>query len=46
MLSRTSSLRHIPECNARSCLELLATQPDLAHPNQRTNLLEELIHHV
>ncbi|MBE9144091.1 sacsin N-terminal ATP-binding-like domain-containing protein [Planktothrix mougeotii] len=46
ILSRTSSLRHIPECNARSCLELLATQPDLAHPNQRTNLLKELIHHV
>lgn len=46
ILSKTSSLRHIPECNARSCLELLATQPDLAHPNQRTNLLEELIHHV
>ncbi|MDY7054512.1 sacsin N-terminal ATP-binding-like domain-containing protein [Limnospira fusiformis] len=46
ILGRTSSLRNIPECNVNSCLELLATQPDLAQAEQRTNLLKELINHV
>lgn len=45
-LGNTSSLKNIPECNANSCLQLLATQPDLANAVQRTNLLKELINHV
>lgn len=43
---KTSSLRNIPECNVNSCLQLLATQPNLAQADQRTNLLKELINHV
>jgi hypothetical protein len=46
IISKTSSLRNIPECNVNSCLQLLATQPDLAQADQRTNLLKELINHV
>ncbi|WP_254567814.1 sacsin N-terminal ATP-binding-like domain-containing protein [Oscillatoria sp. HE19RPO] len=46
IFGKTSSLRNIPECDVNSCLQLLATQPDLAQADQRTNLLKELINHV
>lgn len=46
IFNKTSSLRNIPKCNVNSCLQLLATQPDLAQADQRTNLLKELINHV
>lgn len=46
IISKTSSLRNIPECDVNSCLQLLATQPNLAQADQRTNLLKELINHV
>ncbi|MGI0497845.1 sacsin N-terminal ATP-binding-like domain-containing protein [Limnospira platensis] len=46
IFGKTSSLKNIPECNVNSCLQLLATQPDLAQADQRTNLLKELINHV
>ncbi|MDV3001122.1 MAG: hypothetical protein N5P05_002728 [Chroococcopsis gigantea SAG 12.99] len=45
-LGKTSSLKNIAACNINSCLELLATQPDLAKAAQRTDLLRELINYV
>lgn len=37
---------NIPKCDRNSCLQLLAKQPNLAIPEQRINLLKELIRYV
>ncbi|MEA5517037.1 hypothetical protein VB654_23705, partial [Nodularia sp. UHCC 0506] len=46
ILGKTSTLKAIPKFEPQTCLQLLATQPDLGNSSQRTNLLKELINHV
>jgi hypothetical protein len=46
MLDKTLALKNIPKCDPNSCLELLATKPNLADSAQRANLLRELINHA
>ncbi|MCT7981336.1 sacsin N-terminal ATP-binding-like domain-containing protein [Laspinema olomoucense] len=46
IFGKISSLKNIPECDAKSCLQLLAKRPELAQADQRTNLLKELINYV
>ena len=46
ILERTNTFKNIPQLNAKSCLQLLATKPNLADSNQRQSLLKELINHV
>jgi hypothetical protein len=46
ILEKTSTLRAIPKLEPQTCLQLLATKPDLGNSSQRSNLLKELINHV
>ncbi|MBD2450086.1 hypothetical protein H6G76_23580 [Nostoc sp. FACHB-152] len=46
ILEKTSTLKAIPKLEPQSCLQLLATKPDLGNSSQRSNLLKELINHV
>ena len=46
LLEKTNKLKAIPQFNHQSCLQLLATKPELANFQQRANLLQELINHV
>lgn len=46
ILEKTSILKAIPKFDAQSCLQLLATKPDLANSSERAKLLQELINYV
>ncbi len=46
ILEKTTALKIVPQLNAKSCLQLLATKPNLANSEKRENLLKELINHV
>ncbi|MBD2504115.1 sacsin N-terminal ATP-binding-like domain-containing protein [Anabaena azotica] len=46
ILGKTSALKAIPKLEPQTCLQLLATKPDLANSHERSNLLKELINHV
>jgi hypothetical protein len=46
ILGKTSTLKAIPKFDHQTCLQLLATKPNLGNSNQRTNLLKELINYV
>lgn len=46
ILGKTSALKAIPKLEPQTCLQLLATKPDLANSHKRSNLLKELINHV
>ncbi|WP_016948781.1 sacsin N-terminal ATP-binding-like domain-containing protein [Anabaena sp. PCC 7108] len=46
ILGKTSAFKAIPKFDSQSCLQLLATKPDLANSTQRANLLKELINYV
>ncbi len=46
ILEKTTAIKIVPQLNAKSCLQLLATKPNLANSEKRENLLKELINHV
>ncbi|MBW4421802.1 MAG: hypothetical protein KME13_21715 [Myxacorys californica WJT36-NPBG1] len=46
ILTGADSLKGLPALNAKSCLSLLSTKPDLTNPQNRTNLLTELMDRV